>query len=127
MHWLTLNQHNWQGTSYSTAYSSSIVSFPTDYLVTATMYIPMDQVTSGFIVGYPAYGSSSASPSLICGIHGRALQFNGIDQYVDLGTHDDECMGNPDLCPNGFTWAMWLKIEPNNGVDTNFILSSPIR
>ncbi len=88
------------------------------------MYLPMDQVFSNAVVGYPAYGSTSSLPNLINGIHGNALSFNGIDHYVDLGLHDNECMGNPELCPNGFTWAMWLKIEPNNAVDNKFILSS---
>ena len=66
----------------------------------------MDQIISNSIVGYPVHGSTSSSPNLINGIHGKALSFYGIDQYDDLGLHDNKCIGNPDLCPNGFTWSM---------------------
>ena len=33
---------------------------------------------------------------------------------LDLGAFPHECIGNVNLCPNGFTWAAWYKPQPAN-------------
>ena len=62
-------------------------------------------------------------PSTVPGVVGDGLHFNGIGQYVDCGHHHNECMTLPDLCPEGFTWALWLWLPIYND-DVNYILSA---
>ncbi len=43
------------------------------------------------------------------GYHGNALELK-YGQYIDFGENNDRCLGNLDLCPNGFSVAMWIKL-----------------
>ena len=48
---------------------------------------------------------------LVGGRRGKALYTNGLYQWVDLGDHRSNCMGNLDNCNNGLVMAMWLRIH----------------
>ena len=44
------------------------------------MLYPLDYFPLGEIV--------SNNPALLSGVRGKAVQFHGVDQYTDLGTHE---------------------------------------
>jgi len=47
---------------------------------------------------------------------------------LDLGAFPHECIGNVNLCPNGFTWAAWYKPQPANRQVLNLIaIPLPLR
>ena len=39
-----------------------------------------------------------------------AQYLNG-QQYIDLGSYRDQCMGNLEMCPDGYTLAFWIKAD----------------
>ena len=47
--------------------------------------------------------------SLVTGYQGNTVQFDGIDDYVDLGNHNDSCFGDIRLFTYGVTVSMWIK------------------
>ena len=80
------------------------------FCVGADYYFPMDEIVGNQLLGQQMNGVVYGGVSLVPGIHGNAVLFNGIDGFVDYG-HHDICLTNPGLCPNGITWSMWLYIQ----------------
>ena len=70
----------------------------------------MDEIKNGKLVGtYP--GTLDGSVSLVQGKVNKALYTNGINQWVNIGKHRDECLGNLRLCSKGYVMALWLKVH----------------
>lgn len=61
-------------------------------------------------------------PELVPGVVNNAIDLNGNNQYIDLGTHNDECMGNLNECNFGISLFFWLKIHDYE--DNMYILST---
>ena len=58
------------------------------------------------------------------GYVGQGLYLNGIDQWLDLGIHDNDCFGNVSLCNHGFSFGLWMKIRPKQGIYCHYVLAS---
>ncbi|XP_056012893.1 uncharacterized protein LOC125678424 isoform X7 [Ostrea edulis] len=50
-------------------------------------------------------------PQLVQGVIGYALHLDGNNQYLDVGIHDNECLGNLQKCSNGITVSSWLNFK----------------
>ncbi len=73
------------------------------------LYFDMECIIGDVLVG-PINGSLHNNPGLVDGKIGRALYTDGVSQYVNFGSHRDKCIANLDLCPQGLTVMLWLKI-----------------
>ncbi len=82
--------------------------------------ISMDIAASGESVGDGVNISLTNNPQTVAGMVGNGLHFDGINQYIDLGTHAGRCVGDIELCTQGFTMAMWIR--PNDDKDPFSIL-----
>ena len=69
----------------------------------------MDEIVGDELVGQQMNGLVVGGASLVPGIQGNAVSFDGIDACIDYGQHDI-CMSNAGLCNSGITWSMWLYI-----------------
>ena len=57
-------------------------------------------------------------------LRGRAICTDGVSGSVLLGNFTGECPGNPEVCPNGFVLAMWLKLyQLPLGVHFGYVVS----
>ncbi|KAL3854429.1 hypothetical protein ACJMK2_013699, partial [Sinanodonta woodiana] len=61
------------------------------------------------------------NPVSVPGKIGKAITFNGPDQYINLGDHHDKCLGNLKKCPHGITISVWIKFNTENNM---YILST---
>lgn len=64
----------------------------------------------------------NGNPPLVQGRIGNGLSLLGNGQYLDLGEHPNECLGNLVLCPNGITVSAWMNFQNLN--DNMYILST---
>ena len=59
-----------------------------------------------------------SGPYTTQGKHGNAIFTPNIgtldDNVISLGTHENDCLGNIPLCPNGLTLSLWFKAEPQS-------------
>ncbi len=90
----------------------------------ATYYFPLDLIIGDKLIGPQRNGTIHNIAGVVPGIRGNALSFNGVDQYVDMGTYLGECIVKPPLCLDGFTWMMWLKIPSASSTEMVVPLSS---
>ena len=60
---------------------------------------------------------------LVPGKIGNAVLLRGRGQYVDIGEHMEECLGNIEKCKNGITISMWINARRLR--DNSYFLSSP--
>ena len=85
---------------------------------------PMGEVTGDVLFG-SVNGTLIGGAQLVRGRRGKALNANGLDQWLDLGNQRDTCMGNLDNCHRGFAMAMWLQMhrydEPGTDNDDYYI------
>ena len=49
-------------------------------------YFPMDDIIDDLVIG-DVNLTLHNNPTLVEGVNGKALSFNGVDQWADLGTH----------------------------------------
>ena len=68
----------------------------------------MESVVGNILIGN-IFNGTIEKATVADGYLGSGLSFDGVDDWLDLGNHRDECLGNTDLCPDGFTLSMWLK------------------
>ncbi|KAL5005761.1 hypothetical protein ScPMuIL_016919 [Solemya velum] len=71
-------------------------------------YFGMDDLDGNQIQHPSIMIETYGSPKLVEGKIGAALRLNGNNQWVDLGEHQDTCLGNLDNCHHGITIAMWF-------------------
>ena len=76
----------------------------------------MDQATNDGVLLGAINGVLHGGASVIHGKFGTALRINGNKQYVDYGSHLDECYHNPDKCTDGVTFALWLNVHAYNSI-----------
>ena len=93
-------------------------------------YLGFDNgITGSTIYGVNVVGELAISSGVYFmsdGYVGQGLCLNGLDQWLELGIHDDNCFGNVSLCNHGFSFALWIKFGAKSGDDTNchFVFSS---
>ncbi len=74
------------------------------------LYFPFDIIENGNVVG-DINATLYNNPLQVDGIRGRALAFDGTNQYADFGDQTSRCFGHVSLCLYGFTTMMWLNIS----------------
>ena len=81
------------------------------------VYLPFDEVQDsstipGSVTGQ--YLPSGDLPPEVMGVQNGALHLDG-RHFVDYEDQmDDTCMRVPDLCPNGFTLSVWVRLLREN-------------
>ena len=70
----------------------------------------MDDIQGSVLQG-TLVGAVNGGAGIMPGKVGGALHLNGIDQNVNFGPHTSACHHTFQECPDGVTWAMWLKME----------------
>ncbi|XP_038069862.1 uncharacterized protein LOC119739102 [Patiria miniata] len=97
-----------------------------DYLWTTDGYLRRDQVALLSQHGIAATGpiAYSSKPAQVPGRDdkGWAMNVDGVsDQWLALGDFADTCVSDPSLCPDGITFALWVKVHrPVSVGDTSF-------
>ena len=88
------------------------------------LHFPFDNIADSKALG-AINATLYNNPLEVNGIQGKALSFNGINQYADYGNQTSRCFGHVSMCLYGFTTVMWLNISSQSFVSGNkFILSS---
>ena len=77
--------------------------------VVSTTYIFLE-ITSSVLVTSSGNITVTGQPTLIDGPTTKAVQLNGIDQYIDLTANTDACIFNPASCKLGLSAAFTLKV-----------------
>ena len=70
----------------------------------------MDDIQGSVLQG-TITGTVNGGADIVPGRVGGALHLNGIDQNVNFGPYTSACYHTFEECPDGVTWAMWLKLE----------------
>ena len=89
-------------------------------VVTASVYLPMESLSAGQLLGGTYTGSMYGSGvALVPGKLGKALYvgYQQEDGFVDLGEIRGNCFGEPHLCQQGYTLMMWIHrpvVQPPN-------------
>jgi hypothetical protein len=92
---------------------------PNDFLVG---YWDMDSYNStGIFDGstknnFGTYHGGLKKSKIVDGRQGKAVKFDGIDDYIDLGNDSDFAL-------DSFTVIVWFKTKNNNSADTQWIIS----
>ena len=79
------------------------------------MRLPMEHISYGVLQG-SLLGRIVGGGGLEAGRVGQALWLDGTGQRVDFGSHSDQCFHNPDVCGEGVTFAMSVKIRAGPSV-----------
>ena len=69
----------------------------------------MDEIQGSTLVG-SINGNLPSSATIVSGKVKGALYTNGLNQVVNYGNHRTQCYHQPDMCTEGVTFSMWLKI-----------------
>ncbi|CAH1786999.1 unnamed protein product, partial [Owenia fusiformis] len=77
-------------------------------------YISFDDTQGNLLQGININATLYNNPQAIDSKVGHGLSLDGNNQWVDLGTHENECFGDLNLCPMGYTLAMWIKFGAKN-------------
>ena len=73
----------------------------------------MEHLVNGALFG--TINGTANGGQLIDGKVGHAIMFDGVDDYVDFGAQQDNCIGNPYYClSSGMTVALWVKFHGCN-------------
>ena len=84
--------------------------------------VQMDEIRGNQLLNSNRTVYVYGEPGVIHGIHGRAVQLDGRNQYVDVGG-GAICDGDLTNCPRGFTGR--IKILPHQLQDNTYFVSSP--
>ncbi|XP_060080041.1 uncharacterized protein LOC132559439 isoform X2 [Ylistrum balloti] len=96
----------WYGPrDYLTAFGYLQRGKPTSYL------IDFQDMRRGKLLHSELYLPTVGSPVQVPGVVGRALKLSGLGQYLDIGQHQDSCLGNLEKCPNGITIGAWMNFQ----------------
>ncbi len=79
----------------------------------AFYYLPMDEVIGDQLIGEQINLTLFYNPSLVSGVSGQAISFNGLNQSATFSDQIHPCLRNPVHidCPNGFSVSFWIKIS----------------
>ena len=60
------------------------------------------------------------------GYSDKGAKLNGINQWVEFGSHQDRCFGNLSYCNHGFAFAFWVMFgsKPDNPDICQFLFTS---
>ena len=92
------------------------------------MILPFDVIQASILLG-SIPGAVMGGATVIAGRVGEALHLNGINQNVNFGPYTPACFRTIHMCPDGVTWAMWLKLEGDSHsviLDTGAYYSSSL-
>ena len=59
------------------------------------------------LLNIPVYGG----PRNVPGVIATAVLLRGNGQFMDVGQHSDNCLGNLQRCTHGYTGSMWIKFS----------------
>ena len=93
-----------------------------------TLVLPMDKIQAPILLG-SIPGVVTGGATVAVGKLGGALHLNGVNQNVNFGPYNPVCLHTYEMCPDGITWAMWLKLEGNSHaviLDTGGYYSSSV-
>lgn len=82
------------------------------------IHLTMDDLRNNKLVHEFLDISAHGGPTLVGGKVANAVNFNGVGQYLDLGSHRDNCLGDLILCQeDGITGSMWVRFNsfPDHG------------
>ena len=88
------------------------------YVSAPEVSLRMDHINAGVVQG-SIPGTIIGGATLTEGVVGNALKLNGVDQYVEYGTHVDECYHTPDLCTDGVTFSFWVIMHGHGQIFTS--------
>ena len=77
--------------------------------VVPAIVLPMDKIEDSILQG-SIIGNVTEAASIVSGKVGGALHMNGVNQSVNFGMYSPVCFRFIEACPDGITWAMWLKL-----------------
>ena len=85
----------------------------------------MDSHDNGIIFGHAQINANAVNGNvqLVDGVRGSALDFTAQGYYMSLGDQSGRCIGNMDLCNDGYTVAFWIK-QKNHVVKWETIFGS---
>ena len=85
--------------------------------------LPMDVLQNNKLLG-SLVGTVTGGALLVTDTFRTGLLLDGASQYVNFGTHGDQCFNNPGLCTHGITFAFWLKMLsiPSSGSNGHAII-----
>ena len=72
--------------------------------------LPMDDIQGSVLQG-TITGTVNRGADIVPGKVGGALHLNGVNQNVNFGPYTSACYNSFQECPDGVTWAMWLRLE----------------
>ena len=82
------------------------------------MYVPFDDIQNDSVLGIPFNGTLLGTNILQLSnesIINSAMMFDRtLLQWIDMGDHKNRCLGNLNLCDEGFTLSVWVKITASH-------------
>ena len=72
----------------------------------------MEKINGKRLVDDSLYITVNGNPMLIPGRVGYAVNLNGSNQYINLGSHLNTCLGNLEKCTHGILLSSWMKFGP---------------
>ena len=69
----------------------------------------MDEIQGSMLRG-SINGNLPSSATIVPGKVDGALYTNGVNQVVNYGNHLTQCYHQPDMCAEGVTFSLWLKV-----------------
>ena len=98
-----INKYYNLGNSASNIYSSLV------------KYVSMEDIQSTALTGNGLTGTLMGGASqTVTSKFGKALELN-TDQYLNLGYHGNNCLGNIALCDDGLTIGLWINFQGTLG------------
>ena len=52
------------------------------------------------------------------------VTLNGESQWLKLTGHSNACFGDVTQCPNGATYGVWIKLNPDEVTSTSYLVTS---
>lgn len=74
--------------------------------------IDMEKISGKRLIDDSLYITVNGDPQLIPGRVGYAVNLNKSNQYINLGSHLNTCLGNLEKCTNGILLSSWMKFGP---------------
>ena len=69
-----------------------------------------------------------SGPYIVQGKYGNAIFTPNTaslnDKVINLGTHENDCLGKLSLCPKGLTFSLWFKLDPHTDIWRNLFTST---
>ena len=78
------------------------------YFLVIQHFFSMDIVYGTTLKGIQLDGMLGGAPISLPGMKGKALRFDGLNDYLDLAGPNDSCIADIRLCTQGLTVSFWM-------------------